>query len=70
MVRIEQRPVLCAVGADTAEARATEINAVVALDAADELRLARASRLAPIGPGDFQRGIGTFRPGVGEEHMG
>ena len=69
MVGIHRRPEQFAVETDAANGDAAEIDAVIALVAADEAGFAGMAFERPIGAGDLQCRINSFRPGIGEENM-
>jgi len=69
VVRVQRVAEELAVRSDAAEADTAEVHAVIALGAADELRLGRLPLLAPVGTRHLQRGVRGLRARVGEEHV-
>ncbi len=55
---------------DAAHRHAAEVDAVVALFAADQSRAVAFAFRAMVGEGDLQRRVDRLRAGVGEEHVG
>src|SRR5699024_4888999 len=65
MISVDSLTKQGAVGANPTQADTAKVDPVIALRAPNQLGLAGPALLAPVGAGNFQRGIGALRAGTG-----